>query len=782
MILGVYRPPSSKVGWFNTAKDLILETLSYGPTIIMGDINADLFKPLVYPGKALLEVLSLAGTSVKEVFPTRITATSKSCIDIIALPHHLDCSLYEVGSSAASDHFPVQAKITGRTRSKVGSVFKRSYRTINYDRMKTLVANISIDHIHTDNPDIMLTKWHNSMLAILDQVAPLKPFPRKRKKPMTINSDIRFLLDQRKWLAKEVQKDPNNSKLKEELRIARRKVKSNIRRLQKVRGGKMLNENDTKAAWKFIREVTFTVKKDPPNSVDPVSINNFFATTVQASSPTVLQVPQSCDSNDCFNINNLSNYKVERMLTNLKVDTATGPDDLPAFLLKDLAKEIAPNISLIMNSSINSGIFPQLWKKANVTAVWKNKGSKTDPANFRPISILPVLARMMEKEIARQLSTYCTSKEIIPQQQFGFRAKSSCEVALLHSLDGWMQAIDKGDMVGALLVDLSKAFDMVPHQKLIMELAAIGCGMSSLAWFASYLSDRFQRVVQPPIITEWMPVTRGAPQGGGLSPLFFNTYVKDLPTVIQSQPMQFADDLTVSEQGRDIQQIGSSLSHTFQDIKSYCEDRELIVNASKTQLIIFKVPARKVPADFQVSLDNCVIKPASSVKLLGVILDKHFTFGEHIDSTVKKCHGILGSLTRASSFLSRDLRKLAYTALVRSRLEYCSAIFASASCTQLRKLDTVQKIASRIICGAARNTHSAPLLEALNLESLDKRRTDHIISLVDSIISENCHPALLNMFTVLQNGKVSTDQQARIGIGKRRFSVFAPGKYNCSMI
>ena len=117
--------------------------------------------------------------------------------------------------------------------------------------------------------------------------------------------------------------------------------------------------------------------------------------------------------------------------------------------------------------------------------------------------------------------------------------------------------------------------------------------------------------------------------------------------------MQFADDLTASEQGRDIQQIGFSLSHTFQDIKSYCEDRELIVNASKTQLIIFKVPAMTAPTDFQVTLDNCVIKPASSVKLL----DKHLTFEEHIDSTVKKCYGILRSLTRA---IFLPLKRLAY--------------------------------------------------------------------------------------------------------------------------
>jgi len=116
----------------------------------------------------------------------------------------------------------------------------------------------------------------------------------------------------------------------------------------------------------------------------------------------------------------------------------------------------------------------------------------------------------------------------------------------------------------------------------------------------------------------------------------------------------------------------------------------LIINANKTQLIIFKVPGKKIPNDFEVFLDNCAIKPASSVKLLGVTLDRHLTFGEHIDNTVKKCHGILGALTRASPFLPRDLLRLAYIALVRSRLEYCSAAFASASQSQLTKLDTIQ--------------------------------------------------------------------------------------------
>jgi hypothetical protein len=135
--------------------------------------------------------------------------------------------------------------------------------------------------------------------------------------------------------------------------------------------------------------------------------------------------------------------------------------------------------------------FPALWKKANVAAVWKNKGSQSDASNYRPISVLPVLARLAEKEIARQLSVYCEKLEIIPPQQFVFRSKSSCEVAILHALDGWMGEIDSGAMVGALLIDLSKAFDTLPHQKLLAALAGIGCGINALNWFTNYLTNQW---------------------------------------------------------------------------------------------------------------------------------------------------------------------------------------------------------------------------------------------------------------------------------------------------
>jgi len=139
---------------------------------------------------------------------------------------------------------------------------------------------------------------------------------------------------------------------------------------------------------------------------------------------------------------------------------------------------------------------------------------------------------------------------------------------------------------------------------------------------------------------------------------------------------------------------------------------------------------------------------------------------------------LIGVLAKAAPYLSRELLRLAYISLIRSQLEYCSAVFGSAAPSQLRKLDTVQKISARIICGVPRDAHSAPLLESLNLESLESRRTKHVVNIVESIIDGDCHPALKDIFTVRADGLLISSRQPRIGIGKRRFAVYAKELYD----
>ena len=158
------------------------------------------------------------------------------------------------------------------------------------------------------------------------------------------------------------------------------------------------------------------------------------------------------------------------MLSQLNSNTAAGPDDIPAFLLKNLAEALAANLADIFNASIRTGCFPDMWKEANMCAVWKGKGCKKDPSSYRSISVHPVLASVLEKVVAAQLKNDCNRNAIMPNQQVGFRKGFSCELAVLRALESWYSSLDKGNVVGALLVDLSRAFDTVPYQKLISKV------------------------------------------------------------------------------------------------------------------------------------------------------------------------------------------------------------------------------------------------------------------------------------------------------------------------
>jgi ribonuclease P/MRP protein subunit RPP40 len=391
------------------------------------------------------------------------------------------------------------------------------------------------------------------------------------------------------------------------------------------------------------------------------------------------------------------------------------------------------------------------------------------------------LARLFEKTAASQLYKFCETFSIIPQEQFGFRQRSNCELALLHGMDSWLGSIDAGKMVGSLLIDMSKAFDSVPHQLLLEELHNIGCGQEAMKWFGSYLSNREQRVTQTTVATPWKPVTQGVPQGSGLSPLLFNIFVRKLPAACSADTLQFADDVTNSVADTDAAVIARKLTDSFYEVKSFCDEHHLKINAAKTQLVVFKTPSKRLPDSFEIVIDGCTIKPDQSVKLLGVMLDQHLTMGEHVDKIVKKCSGLLGALSRAVPFLPRGLLRLAYIALVRSHLEYASALLVPVAKTHLKKLDVVQKRAARIICETARDAHSAPLMELLQLQPLETRRNKHVVDIVTSILEGNCHPAFREYFRTQALGRVECDFAPRIRAGEKRFRKVGAEIYNNSI-
>lgn len=784
IIIGVYRPPSAPTSWFVTLNNLLLEVIKMGPVILMGDINADMLKPTKHPAKALRQTMAIIDGRIEEIAATRISKSTATCLDVIVIPKEIDCLDYKVEAKATSDHFPVTATINYHLNTKKGPspMLRRSFKSTDMRALKDRAKLITLSDKNKDDPDALVTEWQSSMIEILDDLAPVRPYPMRRRKCPWMNGDVRKRIADRDKVAKILQskkpEDHDYEGLTKTLSKLKKSAKSRLRRAAKNYGVEALAGNDHKSAWKLIREVTLTTSTSERSSIDPKTLNESLAKTVTSTSQQQLSLIESCDSEDSFSFRPLLETEVQYLLYTTKTKTAVGHDELSGYLLKSLASEIAPNVTKIFNTSLSQGIFPTSWKKANVSAIWKGKGTKSDPANYRPISVLPVIARLFERISAKQLYEYCEKRELIPARQFGFRARSSCELALLSALDQWMGQVDKGDIVGALLVDLSKAFDTVPHQLLLKELMNTGCAQTAVKWFHSFLVGREQRVIQRPIVTDWMPVTRGVPQGSCLSPILFNIFTRELPLKCQSTIHQFADDITPSESDTSAQVVIDKLSVSFNQIKAFCEEHELTINAAKTQLILMKAPSKKMPNDLVLKLEDSDIVPSQSVKLLGATIDQHLTFGADIDRIVLKCHQLVGVLARSAPFLPTQLLKMAYIALVRTQLEYASAIRAAASKTQLQRLDTIQKIASRIILRAPRNAHSAPLQKTLGLDSLEIRRTNHIVKLVETCMSDTCHPAFHGMFDRQPDGTAANKFTARTGIGRRRFSIFAKGIYN----
>jgi len=257
------------------------------------------------------------------------------------------------------------------------------------------------------------------------------------------------------------------------------------------------------------------------------------------------------------------------------------------------------------------------------------------------------------------------------------------------------------------------------------------------------------------------------PQGSPLSPLLFNIAVRHLPRVCDTDLFQFADDLTNSASDKDLEGLSSKLQRSYEKIKEFCEDRKLKINPSKTQLIIFKSSNKRLSENFSLSIDGFNISPSPTVTLLGVTLDQHFTMRPHIESVVKKCHGLLGMLRRAGTSLPRELLKLIYVSMIRAQLEYCSATFVGSASTHLNKLDVIQKIASRIITDSPSQTHSAPLQAQLGLEPLCLRRHRHVSTLVSKILTGKSHPFFEDFFDGETDG--TNGAPATKGLQLKRF-------------
>ena len=409
--------------------------------------------------------------------------------------------------------------------------------------------------------------------------------------------------------------------------------------------------------------------------------------------------------------------QVEKRLAALKPNKATGPDGFPPRMLKELAGPLSKPLSIIMNKSLQEGRLPKIWKTAHVVPIFK-KGKKNIAGNYRPVSLTSVICKVMESIVREKLLEHLKHNNLITTSQHGFVGGRSCSTNLLAALDSWTEILDSGGGVDTAYLDFAKAFDTVPHERLLHKLRGLGVVGKPLKWIRDFLSERTQKVVIEGEESGWKDVVSGIPQGSVLGPLLFVCFVNDLPDAVTSKVYLFADDTKLIAK---VPQDKAVLQQDLELLQNWSNKWQLKFNATKCK--IMHMGKQSEPADYTMSSEgNTVTLEVTRLeKDLGVNIDSELNFDEHVAIQTKKASQILGIIRRTFTHLDRESVPLLYKSLVRPHLEYCNVVWQPKWKKDKDLLEEIQRRATKMIPDLKDKSY-VERLKALKLPSLYYRR------------------------------------------------------------
>ena len=410
---------------------------------------------------------------------------------------------------------------------------------------------------------------------------------------------------------------------------------------------------------------------------------------------------------------------VNKQLQNLNPNKASGPDQIPPWFLKEHANYLHDILTDLFQTSVDSGTIPKRWKEANICGVFK-KGDKSDPANYRPVSLTCVCCKILEHIIHSHVMKFLDDHNILTDSQHGFRAKRSTETQLLLTINDISKQVDQNSTITMAILDFSKAFDKVPHQRLLSKLSAYGIDGNLLAWFSSFLSNRIQRVVCDGEVSDSKQVLSGVPQGTVLGPLLFLLYVNDIPTNINSTIRLFADDCLVYRKtnNHSDQQV---LQDDLNKLEQWQNKWQMNFNPSKCHILT--ISPKKCYNSPTYTLCNQPLKQVDSHPYLGVEIDNKLRWDKHIDNITNKANHVLGLLKRNLSCCPTEVKVTAYKTLVRPILDYASVVWDPHHQCDEDKVEAIQRRAARFcMADYSYNSSVTNMLNELDWPLLKTRR------------------------------------------------------------
>jgi hypothetical protein len=412
--------------------------------------------------------------------------------------------------------------------------------------------------------------------------------------------------------------------------------------------------------------------------------------------------------------------EISKIITSLKPKNSSGYDNISCKLLRNLNQAICKPISLIVNKSLENGCVPTNMKLAKIIPIYKSK-DKMEFGNYRPISLLPAISKILEKVVHHRLYGFCKSQGLLYENQFGFRPQHSTTDAIAKFTAHITRSnVDKLTSL-AVFLDLSKAFDTIDHIILLKKLQFYGVRGVALEWFRSYLFDRKQFVSYKETNSVHHGVACGVPQGSVLGPLLFIIYTNDLPNSINhSNCILFADDTTIFLSSEHILDLKNKIEDDMKSLTDWFRANKLSLNVQKTNFVLFKPKHVTLNMDIAtLQLGGQPIKKVNCVKFLGVYIDDKLEWGDHINHIAKKISSGSYAINAAKRYLSVDNLKSLYFSLVHSHLTYGNLVWGSAYQYKLNRLNILQKKCVRNVCRGFYNQATAPLFKKLKILKLD---------------------------------------------------------------
>lgn len=740
----IYRSPSSDNENNDNLCHLINEAMWDNPEnlLILGDFN---YKEIdwasgrchtqpAHPAHRFLSACKNAFLIQNQTEPTRFRGGQEpSLLDLVLT--NRDDIVNEISTEAGlgkSDHVTLIINLNW-TNNKFTSE-RKNYHKADYESIISFLMEINWEEeLMGMSTNEMWQKIKGLIDTAVDKFIPVtKQGNQKTKKWMDKNTLETVRKKKRLWrLWKKTKKEADFQKYLQANNKASRACKKAQRRLEKDVAEKA--KTDPKAFWSYVNGKTKAksgvadLKKSDgtrtSSDKEKAEILNTFFQSVFTVENNDIPDPPSYNFNEKLSDFSITEDKVKKLLKELHPGKAAGPDGMHPMLLSKAAEVLAIPLTILFRTSLREGKIPDDWRSAKVCPIFK-KGSKLAANNYRPVSLTSIVCKTMEKLVREQIVEHLEKNKLINENQHGFVQGRSCTTQLLDVMDTWTRIIDEGGSVDVIYMDFQKAFDTVPHKRLLTKVKAHGIDNRVLAWVTDFLSDRKQTVVVNSAESKEAAVTSGIPQGSVLGPALFVLYINDLPLAVKNQIRLFADDtkiFTRSETEGATESLQEDLTR-LQDwsskwsLKFHPEKCHVVKLGKKSEALYTMTGTNEADEGFEIILTENEVE-----KDLGVNIDSKLKFREHVAQVTAKANQRVGIIRRSFDHLSEKTFLQLYKAQVRPILEYGHSVWQPYLKTLCQDLEDVQRRATGLLSSLKLKTYPERL-EILQLPSLEHRR------------------------------------------------------------